>query len=97
MTAKLLESLGNSLIVALSASLIATVIGTMLALAIHRGNFPGKRILDVLLYVPVVIPEITQGVSLAIFFRILFDYIQGLTGGAAGARFCHDYHCARGL
>ena len=79
-TAKLLESLGNSLIVALSASLIATVIGTMLALAIHRGNFPGKRILDVLLYVPVVIPEITQGVSLAIFFRILFDYIQGFTG-----------------
>ena len=79
-TEKLLESLGNSLIVAFSAAFIATVIGTMLALAIHRGSFPGKRIIDALLYIPVVIPEITQGVSLAIFFRILFDYYQGLTG-----------------
>ena len=79
-TEKLLESLGNSLIVAFSAALIATTIGTMLALAIHRGNFPGKRIIDALLYIPVVIPEITQGVSLAIFFRILFDYYQGITG-----------------
>ena len=80
MTGQLLEALGNSLIVAFSASLLATIIGTMLALAIHRGNFPGKRALDALLYVPVVIPEITQGVSLAIFFSILFDYVQGLTG-----------------
>ena len=80
-TTKLLESLGNSLIVAFSASFIATVIGTMLALAIHRGNFPGKKVIDALLYVPVVIPEITQGVSLAIFFSILFDYLQNITGG----------------
>ena len=80
-TAKLIESLGNSLIVAFSASFIATVIGTMLALAIHRGNFPGKSVVDALLYVPVVIPEITQGVSLAIFFSIVFDYLQNVTGG----------------
>ena len=80
MTGQLLEALGNSLIIAFSASLLATVIGTMLALAIHRGSFPGKRALDALLYVPVVIPEITQGVSLAIFFGVIFDYVQGLTG-----------------
>ena len=80
-TSKLIESLGNSLIVAFSASLISTVIGTMLALAIHRGNFPGKNVIDALLYVPVVIPEITQGVSLAIFFSLVFDYLQSLTGG----------------
>ena len=79
-TGKLVAALGNSLLVAFSASLIATVIGTMLALAIHRGDFPGKRIIDAFLYVPVVIPEITQGVSLAIFFRILFGYAQDLTG-----------------
>ena len=28
-----------------------------------------------------MIPEITQGVSLAIFFSILFDYLQNMTGG----------------
>jgi spermidine/putrescine transport system permease protein len=79
-TSKLLESLRNSLFVSISASLIATALGTMLALGIHRGNFPGKRFADALLYIPVVIPEITQGVSLAIFFGILFDYWQGLIG-----------------
>lgn len=79
-TSKLLEALGNSLIVSLSASLLATIIGTMLAISIHRGNFPGKRIIDGILYIPVVIPEITQGVSLAIFFSMLFGYFQGLTG-----------------
>ncbi len=79
-TEKLLEALGNSLIVSLTASAIATTIGTMLAISIHRGNFPGRRIIDGLLYVPVVIPEITQGVSLAIFFKILFEFIQGITG-----------------
>ena len=79
-TEKLLEALGNSLIVSLTASVIATAIGTMLAISIHRGKFPGRRIIDGLLYVPVVIPEITQGVSLAIFFRILFEYIQNITG-----------------
>ncbi|MCA9836662.1 MAG: ABC transporter permease [Trueperaceae bacterium] len=79
-TEKLLEALGNSLFVSLTASLLATTIGTMLAIAIHRGNFPGRRIIDGLLYVPVVIPEITQGVSLAIFFRIIFEYVQTMTG-----------------
>jgi len=79
-TEKLIEALTNSLFVSITASIIATAIGTMLALAIHRGNFPGKNIIDGLLYIPVVIPEITQGVSLAIFFRIVFDYLQTLTG-----------------
>jgi len=79
-TEKLLSALRNSIFVSLTASLLATAIGTLLALAIHRGRFWGKRMLDAFLYVPVVIPEITQGVSLAIFFRILFDYYQGITG-----------------
>ncbi len=79
-TEKLIEALTNSLLVSITASIIATAIGTMLALAIHRGKFPGKNIIDGLLYIPVVIPEITQGVSLAIFFRIVFDYFQSLTG-----------------
>jgi spermidine/putrescine transport system permease protein len=29
---------------------------------------------------PVVIPEITQGVSLAIFFKIVFDFLEGASG-----------------
>lgn len=76
----MLNSLQNSLIVSSIATLFSTVIGTMVALSLARGNFPGKRILDGVLFLPVVIPEITQGVSLAIFFSIVFGWWNDVTG-----------------
>src|SRR5579871_2956666 len=54
----MLNSLGHSLIVAGIATTIATIIGTSVALSLVRGNFPGKRFIDGLLFLPVVIPEI---------------------------------------
>jgi spermidine/putrescine transport system permease protein len=76
----LLDSLKNSLFVSVLATTISTVLGTMLALSMARGNYPGKKYLDGLLLLPVIIPEITQGVSLAMFFKIIFDYIESATG-----------------
>lgn len=76
----MLNSLGNSLIVSTIATSIATVIGTMVAMALVRGHFPGKRALSSVLFLPVVIPEITQGISLAIFFRIVFDWWETVNG-----------------
>lgn len=79
-TGLMLESLKNSMIVSVSATVIATIIGTMVALSLQRATFPGKRLLGGVLFLPVVIPEITQGVSLAMFFKIVFDYWNGMTG-----------------
>jgi spermidine/putrescine transport system permease protein len=79
-TQLLIKAVSNSLIVASFATLISTVIGTMFALAVSRGSFPGRKLFDALFYLPVVIPDITQGVALAVFFKIVFDYIQLLTG-----------------
>lgn len=76
----MLNSLRNSLIVSSIATLFSTVIGTMVALSLARGSFPGKRMLDGILFLPVVIPEITQGVSLAIFFSIAFGWWNDATG-----------------
>lgn len=76
----MMEALEHSVVVAVAATIVATAIGTMVALSLARGNYPGKPIVDSLLYLPVVIPEITQGVSLLIFFNLLFDYWDGLTG-----------------
>jgi spermidine/putrescine transport system permease protein len=75
-TGLMLSSLGNSLVIALIATLIATTLGTMLALSLARGNYPGKRLVDGLLFLPIVIPEITQGVSLLIFFNVIFDFLR---------------------
>lgn len=79
-TELLLQAVYNSLFVATTATIVSSIIGTSLALALARGTFPGKRVLDAILYLPVVIPDITQGVSLAVFFRILFEYIDTITG-----------------
>ena len=79
-TGLLLRAVRNSLIVAGIATVISTVIGTMLALALARGRFPGRKTLDALFYLPVVIPDITQGVALAVFFNLVFDAVQRLIG-----------------
>ncbi|MBC7813461.1 MAG: ABC transporter permease [Burkholderiales bacterium] len=79
-TELMLNAVKNTLIVSISATIVSTVIGTMVSLSLARGNYPGKKLLDSLLYLPVVIPEITQGISLAVFFKILFDFINDRTG-----------------
>jgi spermidine/putrescine transport system permease protein len=79
-TELMLSSLSNSLVIVFFATVISTFIGTTVAISLARGNFPGKKLLDGLLFLPVVIPEITQGVSLAIFFKIIFDFIEQQSG-----------------
>ena len=79
-TGLMLNSLGNSLVVAAAATVIATTIGTMVAMSLVRGNYPGKSLLDGLLFLPVVIPEITQGISLLIFFNLIFDFVNNQLG-----------------
>lgn len=76
----MLDALRNSLIVSLAATAIATTLGTTVALSLARGTFPGKKYVDGLLFLPVVIPEITQGVSLGMFFLVIFNVWESITG-----------------
>jgi len=64
----LMDSVLNSVIVGLSSTAIATILGTMAALAMHRYYFWGKKIMDAVLYLPIVIPEIVMAVSLLTFY-----------------------------
>jgi len=79
-TQALVRSVLHSLLVAGVATVVSTVLGTLFALATARGRFPGRRVAQALFFLPVVIPDITMGVSLAVFFRIAFDAVQALTG-----------------
>jgi spermidine/putrescine transport system permease protein len=54
--------------VGLLATLIATTLGTALALALGRHRFPGRGALHSLLYLPLVTPEIVVGISLLTLF-----------------------------
>ena len=57
-----------SLIVGTLATLISAVLGTMVALALARHRFRGRRVFEGLLYVPIVTPEIVVGISLLLLF-----------------------------
>lgn len=61
-------ALRNSLIVAGASTLISTVFGTMVALAMERYRFWGKLAFDALLYLPIIIPDIAMAVMLLLFF-----------------------------
>jgi len=66
--ARLLAVVKNSVIVALCASSLATVIGTATALALARYRFRAKPLYQALLVMPMVMPDIVLGIALLIFF-----------------------------
>lgn len=67
---QIILALWNSLFVALVSTAIATVLGTLAALAIERYEFYGKYMADTLLYLPLVIPDIAMGIMLLAFFNL---------------------------
>ncbi|AMW30392.1 MULTISPECIES: ABC transporter permease [Oscillatoriales] len=74
------SALYNSLIVATISSAIATILGTAIALGLERYKFPGYQLLESLLFLPMVIPEITLGISLLVFMTLIFRLVENLTG-----------------
>jgi spermidine/putrescine transport system permease protein len=67
-TDQLISAVINSLKIALFTTVIATVLGTAIALALHRYNFFGKRFYQVVMFMPMLMPDIVLGIALLIFF-----------------------------
>jgi spermidine/putrescine transport system permease protein len=73
----------NTLIIAITSTLVSTTIGTMAALALQRYRFPAKTFSEISLYIPIVIPEIVMGIGILALFSALFRWLNstlGLTG-----------------
>ncbi|QIN84048.1 ABC transporter permease subunit [Rubrobacter tropicus] len=68
----ILQAFRTSLTVGVTATLIATVIGTLTALALSRNRFRGQTVADSAIYMATVMPEIVVGVSLLVFFVAVF-------------------------
>ncbi len=64
----LLSSFGTTMTIAIASTLLSTCIGTVAAVGMYKYKFRGKNIIDALLYIPVVIPEIVLGISLLTLF-----------------------------
>ena len=72
------QALKNSLIVTLTSTAIATVIGTMVAVAMERYRFRAKTVVDGALFLPIIIPDIAMAIMLLAFF-VLVGMQLGLT------------------
>ena len=73
-------ALSASVKVALVSTLVSVVLGTMAALSLERFTFRGKQVFDALLYLPIIIPDVTMAVMLLLFFSEFFDVLDVLFG-----------------
>lgn len=64
----ILESFGHTMIIAVCSTILAVMLGTLAAVGMYKYQFRGKNIIDGLLYIPVVIPEIILGIALLTLF-----------------------------
>jgi spermidine/putrescine transport system permease protein len=66
----ILEATRNSLIVACISTVVATVLGTMLALGLHRVTFPKSLnwLFKLFINLPIVVPDIIMAVALTMAF-----------------------------
>ncbi len=66
---RIIDALQNTFVVGAAAVAMALVLGTLLALYYHGGRGRGREPLQIVIYLPFLMPPILTGLSLLIFFR----------------------------
>ena len=62
------QAVANSLVIALISTIIATTLGTLIALSLVRYSFRGRSTTNILIFLPMSTPEIVLGASLLTTF-----------------------------
>lgn len=75
--AEVCSAFGNSLLIAVSATAVSTVLGTMIAIALVRYRFKFRSATNLLLFLPLATPEVVMGAGLAAQF-LDFGWPKGL-------------------
>jgi spermidine/putrescine transport system permease protein len=82
------DAVGLSLRVGITASVIATILGTMIAFALGRYRFKGRSATNLLIFMPMATPEVVMGSSLLTLFIMI-----GLPAGALAILIAHIMFC----
>ena len=72
------RAVSNSVFIALSTGVVSTLIGTLGAIGLNWYQFPYKKFLQGMSFVPLLLPEIIIGVSLLVFFSTVLRLQLGL-------------------
>jgi hypothetical protein len=81
-------SIVNSLIIGSGATVLATVLGTLASLGMHKGALPMVGLLRTLFLLPMVVPAVVLGVGMQIFLVRL-----GLASTYLGVIIAHSVLC----
>ena len=84
----MLDAFWHSIVLGLVAATVSTLIGTLTAMALHRYNFRGKGVLNGLLFVLMMSPEIVLAISLLTLFLLI-----GLQLGFVSLLLAHITFC----
>jgi spermidine/putrescine transport system permease protein len=78
-----LSAAANTLILAAVSTAVSTVLGTFLAIALERFPWPRwvRRVVDAVVYVPVVTPDIVFAVGMLLAFEAARRFLGGLRLG----------------
>ena len=82
------HALWNSLVVAFTSAAVSTILGAAASIGINWYKFPGKKFIQTLAYLPMVLPEIIIGISMVIFFSGVKLPLGLFTVFAAHTTFC---------
>ena len=74
------DAIGVSLKVAAVSTVLSVVLGTLAALALERFSFRGRKVFDALLYLPIIIPDVTMAVMMLLFFSKGLDVVDAAFG-----------------
>lgn len=85
------SALTNSLLIATLSTVVATVLGTLAALALYKYKSFLQKSHYGLIYTPLIIPDILMGVSLLLFFVSLKWSLGLFTVFIAHTTFCISY------
>lgn len=81
--AELLKAVRNSFFIGFGSSLLATILGSMGAIAIVRFDLPGRGLFLAVSAMPLVIPYVILGVSLLILFHEVGIPLSAISAGLA--------------
>jgi len=81
---KWLPALRNSMIIGVSATILATILGTLAAIGLSRARFPFKPVVMALLLSPMIVPVVITAIGVYFFFAPL-----GLSNSFTGLIIAH--------
>lgn len=88
---EIISALINTLLIGLFSTVISVLIGLLVALALEKKNFSGRGFMNLLIFLPLVMPDILMGISLALLFSFLRIQTGFSTVLAAHVTFCISY------